>query len=520
MNEEEILKFIENKKDKSGRIITRYIPDIIIDFIKPLYKNSDSLNKNEIISTFYRGHREVEKCLKDDCNNFKKWDKCSLIFRNYCCTKCSNSDPKKDEITVKNNMEKYGVPRASMTQESKDKLLNTNLEKFGYVSSAQHQSVKDKAFKTNMKKYGFNSTEVGNIQNLEDYNNKDFIIKNFIKDDCFLKNEFMMYFNCGQVAAHTTLSRLGIEYKKFGSLKETYIERLFKTFLEENNINYVDHYRDKFEIDFFLPDYNIGIEIDGLYFHSYGKNGHNFNRDKKWYKYRHKIKKDYFQERGIQIIFIWENEILKKFDIWKSMILSKINKTQRKIGARECKIKLINNEIKKVFLFDNHIQGSRQSSINLGLYFKDELVAAMTFGKSVLNINFDFELIRFATLKNTNISGGASKLLKYFEEHYKPESIITYLNRRWSIDNTKFYPKLGFTLNNDSGPNKFILDRQNFLNIKNRLQFQKHKLKNIDNFIYDDTITADENIVNNGYRIIWDCGNIVYHKHFNKVKNE
>lgn len=45
--------------------------------------------------------------------------------------------------------------------------------KIGCVSSAQHQSVKDKALKTNLKKYGHVSTEVGNIINLEQYNNYD-----------------------------------------------------------------------------------------------------------------------------------------------------------------------------------------------------------------------------------------------------------------------------------------------------------------------------------------------------------
>lgn len=520
MSEEEILKIIESKRDKTGRIFYRYIPDTIIDQIKPFYKFSENLDKNSLISSFFRGHRILEKCKNMNCNNYKKWDNCSLIFRDYCCPKCSNSDPKKDEKTVSNNMLKYGVPRASMTEESKQKLLNTNLEKFGFKSSAMHPDVKRKSKLTNEKKYNFVSTSIGKIINLENYQDSNFIKSNFIVNDIFLKNEFMLYFNCGQVAAHKTLKRLGISYKKFGSLKETYIERLFKTFLDENKINYISKYRDKYEIDFLLTDYNIGIELDGLYFHSYGINGHNFNKNKNWFKYRHQRKKEYFKDKNINLMFIWENEILYKFEIWKSIIFSKLHLNKNKIGARDCRVLEISSLLKKEFLINNHIQGNRQSSINLGLFYKEDLVAVMTFGKSILNLNFEYELIRFATLKNINISGGASKLLNYFEKNFKPKSIITFLNNRWSIDDTKFYPKLGFIFNNKSGPNKYILDKNNFLIVKNRLQFQKHKLRNIDNFEFDENLSADQNIINNKYRLIWDCGNVVYHKILNKDLNE
>jgi hypothetical protein len=39
--------------------------------------------------------------------------------------------------------------------------------------------------------------------------------------------------------------------------------------------------------------------------------------------------------------------------------------------------------------------------------------------------------------------------------------------------------------------------------------FQKHML--IDKLeIFDEKLSADQNIINNNYRIIWDCGNYVF----------
>ena len=45
------------------------------------------------------------------------------------------------------------------------------------------------------------------------------------------------------------------------------------------------------------------------------------------------------------------------------------------------------------------------------LYFENELVSLITFGKSRINKNYDYEILRFCNLKNTNVVGAFSKLL-------------------------------------------------------------------------------------------------------------
>jgi hypothetical protein len=135
----------------------------------------------------------------------------------------------------------------------------------------------------------------------------------------------------------------------------------------------------------------------------------------------------------------------------------------------------------------------------------------MTFGKSRYNKKYQYELIRFCNKINTLVTGGASKIFKYFIRNYNPESLISYADLRYSKG--ALYEKLGFTKLKSSTPNYFYFHKNNTLKLMSRVQFQKHKLKDkLD--IYDPELTEYQNMLNNGYDRIWDCGNGVYeYKH-------
>ncbi len=71
----------------------------------------------------------------------------------------------------------------------------------------------------------------------------------------------------------------------------------------------------RFELDIYLPEYNLGIEYHGLYWHS------TKFKDKSY----HKEKYLFFKEKDIPLIQIFENEWVLKRDIVKSIIKSKLN---------------------------------------------------------------------------------------------------------------------------------------------------------------------------------------------------
>ena len=174
----------------------------------------------------------------------------------------------------------------------------------------------------------------------------------------------------------------------------------------------------------------------------------------------------------------------------------------------------------KDYLDENHLQGNCPSSIKLGLQDpKTGIVySIMTFGKSRFDKNIEYELLRFCNLRYHNVRGAASKLLKAFERAYKPQSLVSYANRDWSQGN--LYRALDFTFIRSTPPNYFYVDSK--LKTISRIQTQKHKLQDFlesRNGIFDSNLSERDNMINNGYRIYYDTGNLVYHKFYKEENN-
>jgi len=183
------------------------------------------------------------------------------------------------------------------------------------------------------------------------------------------------------------------------------------------------------ELDIFIPDKNIAIEFNGLYWHS-----ENF-KDKEY----HYQKWNRCRNRGIKLVTIWEDDWRDKQEIIKSLLRNQLNKVENQIYAKNCHIKVVNSEIAKYFLNSNHIQGYCNSSLNLGLFCKDELVSLMTFKN---NQKDNYELLRFCNKLNTNVIDSVYELFNFFKEKYVPYSVISYVSCDHVNDN--LFKNLGF----------------------------------------------------------------------------
>ena len=257
------------------------------------------------------------------------------------------------------------------------------------------------------------------------------------------------------------------------------------------------------ELDIYIPEKKLAIEFDGLYWHS-----DEARVDKSY----HLNKTLECEKQGIQLIHIFENEWLTKQDIVKSRLKNLLGVYDKVVYARKCEIKEVDSKTSKEFQQANHIQGAVNSKVNLGLYYQDELISLMTFTKCRFDKKHEWELLRFCNKLGYHIPGSASKLLSYFENTYKPTSLVSYADRRWSQG--KVYKKLGFTFSHASAPNYWYW--KNIEHLQSRVQFQKHKLKDIlENF--DESKTEVENMKANGYNRIFDCGNLVYEKIYNST---
>jgi endogenous inhibitor of DNA gyrase (YacG/DUF329 family) len=251
------------------------------------------------------------------------------------------------------------------------------------------------------------------------------------------------------------------------------------------------------EIDIYIPKYSLGIECDGIRWHN------ELYREKNY----HLNKSTICEENGIRLIHIFEDEWFLKKEIWQSMLLNMFQMTPNKIYARSCLVKMVKPSEKTEFLIKNHIQGNSQSSINYGLYYNDELVSLMTFGKPRLNLGGKrekgyFELVRFCNKLNTNVLGGASKLFKAFLKDFLPKEVVSYSDKRWSTGD--LYRILGFSHVHDSRPNYFyVIDGHR----ENRFKFRKSELIKEG---HDENKTEHEIMFGMGVYRIYDCGTMVW----------
>jgi hypothetical protein len=253
------------------------------------------------------------------------------------------------------------------------------------------------------------------------------------------------------------------------------------------------------EIDILIPTHKIGIEVNGNYWHS--------ELVSKSDKFYHLNKTEHAQERGIQLIQFFGDEMFYKRDICLSIIRNKLGLAER-LYARKCEVRDVSVEDKNKFLDNNHIQGRDASKIKLGLFHKEELVSVMTFGVPRYNRQVEWELLRFCSKKNTCIVGAASKLFNYFIKRHTPKNIISYADKRISAGG--IYDILGFTHTHDALPRYYYMHKSNYLRRLHRSNFTKDRIKKL--YPEVDIINNDEwSIMQSlGYDRIWDCGNKVY----------
>jgi hypothetical protein len=252
------------------------------------------------------------------------------------------------------------------------------------------------------------------------------------------------------------------------------------------------------ELDIVVPNKKVAIEFNGNRWHS-----ELMGKDKNY----HLNKTTECERLGLQLIHVFESEWVQQQQLVKSRLLSKLGLCESRIGARMLTLSEPTKAETRNFLNTNHIQGSSGSSVEYGLYDGTELVGVMTFVKSRFNKEIDWELARYCSKQNTTIMGGASKLFKHFIMVHCPASIISYSDRRWNTG--ELYTSLGFEFSHNSAPNYKYFKTGRVYDQFSRQSFQKHKL--VDKLVtFDSALSEWENMKNNGYDRIWDCGNSVF----------
>lgn len=254
------------------------------------------------------------------------------------------------------------------------------------------------------------------------------------------------------------------------------------------------------EIDVYLPELKLGIELNGDRFHSdlYKPKNYHLSKTKEC------------NEKGIQLIHIWLTDWYKKSEIVKSILMNRLGCTPDKVYARKTTVRELSNTEYQTFLNKNHLAGSSVAKVRLGLFLSDKLVQVMGFSskRSVIGVanagSGEWELMRLCSLLGTSVIGGANKLLSHFIKTYNPSTITSFADRDWSDGGV--YEQLGFQFVRFTPPGYFYVKSK----IRyNRVQFQKHRLVKMG---FDPLKSEYEIMTENGYYRIWNTGNFLFER--------
>ena len=258
------------------------------------------------------------------------------------------------------------------------------------------------------------------------------------------------------------------------------------------------------ELDLYYPEKNVAIEFNGNYWHDEN------HKPKDYHFNKFKLCKD----KNIRLVSIYESDWYNKHDGIINL-LKNIFIDSNIIYARNCTISKLDYKTKSDFINEYHFYGdSNQGTISYGLYYNNELVSVMSFGKlrgqNKLHNNKDhYELVRFVTKNNVRVTGGASKLFRKFISEYHPVYIICYSDNDFFTGET--YNKLGFKLKSlgESIDYQWVkgtkaLSRYEYMKNKLLEKYPKYRNINITGSI-EDYIMHDL-----GYSKLYRCGNSIW----------
>jgi hypothetical protein len=422
------------------------------------------------------------------CSTIKKQN---TLLKNYGVdnpSKNSNIQEKRKERFIEN----YGVDNPMKNILVKKRVKERFIENYGVDNPMKNEIIKNKTSYTKNNKFKdyFNSYNYGDEYKFISYNKK-LTLKHIICGEIF------------EISAHSLHDRKNTKiFCNICNINNniSLSEKEICGWLKELNSTFKENDRETLEgreLDIYIPSYNLAIEFNGLYWHS------ELYKDKNY----HLEKSLKCQEKGVQLLHIWEDEWVYKQEIVKSIILNKLELIKERIYARQCEIRVVeDSKLVREFLDKNHIQGYSQSSIKLGLYYKNELVSLMTFGYRHTNAKKEFELIRFCNRINLNVIGSASKLFNYFKQNYHFTELISYSDFR--LFDGSMYQTLGFTKQHLSKPDYFWCKD---IERKHRFNFNKQKLIKEG---FDGSKTEVDIMHERGYFRVFGCGQYrwIYHK--------
>lgn len=218
----------------------------------------------------------------------------------YCSRKCKDLHQKEKYVGSNNPM--YGITHTRDWLENQKNII-TNLWKSEIhrkkVKESMDRFVKENGYYPGQDKNSRDKAKNTLFERYGVYHNWSGIFGNRKCDKTFIENH-------NGITSHEYRSEI------LRNNKKSKPEYTFENFLIELQISYIFQFKVKNRFfDFYLPDYNTIVEIDGDYFHGRGLSYDSMNLQQKRSYKNDKYKNSIIKKLDFRFIRIWESDLYK-----------------------------------------------------------------------------------------------------------------------------------------------------------------------------------------------------------------
>ncbi len=348
-------EFFTNQEKRNETNLEKYGSINPLGNEKVLEKRNDTMMKKYGVLYTMQSRKLKKKVQKTNIERYGKINSCDPEkARKTKLEKYGDENWNNRELAKKTCIERYKKSSYTQTKEFNRKIRRTCLKKYGATCYLRSKEGIKKTKETNLRKYGcenYSSSEESR-KHTSDRKQKEFY-------DRLMKNEHLKLLSSyDEFKTRTPITKLkwkcldcGEEFEQklnrnFGQSTEfhTYA-RCFKCYpyeyghssSEKELLKFIrDNYKGEvvnglgsrkiifpLEIDIYIPELKLGIEYDGLYWHS--ELG---GKEKEYHLY----KTEECEKRGIKLIHIFSDEWEERKDEIKKFLMYEIENTKYEIG--------------------------------------------------------------------------------------------------------------------------------------------------------------------------------------------
>lgn len=249
------------------------------------------------------------------------------------------------------------------------------------------------------------------------------------------------------------------------------------------------------ELDIYLPDLNLALEFNGLYYHSSKFRSETYHRDKT----------TDCVEKGVRLVHVWEHDWTDRMEIVKRMLSRVIGVAQeRRVGARGTAVEVLTADAARDFFDRNHLQGTPRGVRVYGLIHSNDVVAALAVKRNGDRANIS----RYAS--SCNVPGGFTKLLHAAKPWAVDEGLTlweTFADLSWSRGD--LYRTSGFTVEAELAPDYKYLRRGS---LHHKFLFRKKRFQTDPSLKFEEGLTEKELAALNNMFRVYDCGKLRFVK--------